>query len=77
MNELYESVDKNNLKFEYVGTTQDVSFYKYMYSKELFRKIINNRLKFDDVLQRQEELLKKINEVKIGKKNSWTKRNDW
>ena len=41
-----------------------------MYSKELFRKIINNQLKFDDVLQRQEELLKKINEVKIGKKNS-------
>ena len=70
MSELYESVDKNNLKFEYIGPTEDVSFYKYMYSKELFSKIINNRRKFDDVLQRQEELLKKINEVKIGKKNS-------
>ena len=33
MNELYESVDKNKLKFEYVGNTKDVSFYEYMDSK--------------------------------------------
>ena len=33
MNELYESDDKNKLKFEYVGNTKDVSFYEYMDSK--------------------------------------------
>ena len=33
MNELYESVDKNNLKSEYVSNTEDVSFYEYMDSK--------------------------------------------
>ena len=33
MNELYESADKNRLKFEYVGNTKDVSFYEYMGSK--------------------------------------------
>ena len=68
LNELYNSCDKNNLKFEYVGPTEDVSFYEYMDSKELFNKIKNNQLKFDDALKRQEELLKKINEIKIGEK---------
>ena len=29
MNKLYESVDYNNLKFEYVGRSKDVSFYEY------------------------------------------------
>ena len=33
MNKLYDSVDYNNLKFEYVGPTEDVSFYEYMDSK--------------------------------------------
>ena len=28
MSQLYDSVDYNNLKFEYVGLTKDVSFYK-------------------------------------------------
>ena len=36
MNELYERLDKNKLKFEYVDNTKDVSFYEYMDSKELF-----------------------------------------
>ena len=35
MNKLYDSVDYNNLKFQYVGSTEDVSFYEYMDSKEL------------------------------------------
>ena len=39
MNKLYDSVDYNNLKFEYVGPTKDVSFYEYMDSKELFNAI--------------------------------------
>ena len=33
MNELYESVDYNNLKSEYAGPTKDVNFYEYMDSK--------------------------------------------
>ena len=39
MSELYDSVDYNNLKFEYMGPTKDVSFYEYMDSKELFSAI--------------------------------------
>ena len=39
MSELYDSVDHNNLKFEYVGPTKDVRFYEYKDSKELFNKI--------------------------------------
>ena len=39
MKELYDSVDYNNLKFEFVGPTKDVSFYEYMDSKELFNTI--------------------------------------
>ena len=35
MSKLYDSVDYNNLKFEYVGPTKYVSFYKYEDSKEL------------------------------------------
>ena len=58
----------NNLYFEYVGNTKDVNFYEYMDSKELFDEIKNNKLKFDDALKKQEELLDKINEVKIVRK---------
>ena len=36
MEELYDSVDYNNLKFEYASITKDVSFYEYKHSKELF-----------------------------------------
>ena len=32
MSELYNSVDYNNLKFEYVGPNKDVSFYDYLNS---------------------------------------------
>ena len=46
---LYDSVDYNNLKFEYVGPTNDVSFYKYKDSKELFNAIKNNEFKFSEV----------------------------
>ena len=37
-------------------------------SKELFNTIKNNRINFDDVLKKQNELLNKISNVKIGKK---------
>ena len=59
MNELYESVNKNKLYFEYVGNTKDVSFYEYMDSKELFDEIKNNRLRFDDALKNRKSYLKK------------------
>ena len=59
MNDLYDSVDYNNLKFEYVGPTKDVSFYEYRDSKELF--IARNR---------RNEFLNKLNNIKIGKKTT-------
>ena len=34
--EMKNSVDYNNLKFEYVSKNKDVIFYEYMDSKELF-----------------------------------------
>ena len=42
MSELYDSVDYINLNFDYVRTTNDVSFYEYKDSKELFDIIINS-----------------------------------
>ena len=68
MSKLYDTVDYNNLKFEYIDPTKDVSFYEYMDSKELFNKIRDNRIKFDEVLKRQNEFLNKLNNTRIGKK---------
>ena len=68
MSELYDSVDYNNLKFEYVGSTEDVSVYEYMDSKELFNKIKNSQIKISEVKNKQNNFLKKLNEVKICKK---------
>ena len=42
MGELYDSVDYNNLKYKYVGPTNDVSFYEYKDSKELLNAIKDN-----------------------------------
>ena len=53
MNKLYESAGMNKLYFKYEGNTKNVSFYKYMDSKELFDKTKNNQIKFDDVLKKQ------------------------
>ena len=49
MNKLYDSVDYNNLKFEYVGPTKDVSFYEYMDSKELFNAVRDGEIGFSEV----------------------------
>ena len=76
MNELYDSVDYNNLNFEYVGPTKDVSFYEYMDSKELFNAIENSQMRYIDARNRQNEFLNKLNEVKIGKKNYQAKRSN-
>ena len=42
MKELYDSVDYNNLKFDFVGPTKDIRFYEYRDSKEPFSAIKNN-----------------------------------
>ena len=68
MSELYDSVDYNNLKFEYVGPTKDVSFYEYRDSKELFNAMKNSQIKFSVAKNKQNEFLNKQNEVKMGKK---------
>ena len=49
MSELYDRVDYNNLKFEYVSKNKDVSFYEHMDSTELFNVIKNNQIKFSAV----------------------------
>ena len=56
--------------FVYVGTTKDVRFYENMDSKELFNELKDNGIGFNDAQENKKELLKKINEVKIGGKNS-------
>ena len=70
MSELHDSVDYNNLKFEYVGHTKDVRFYEYMDSKELFNAIKNNQIKFSEVKNKQNEFLNKLSNIKIGKKTT-------
>ena len=70
MSELYDSVDYNNLKFEYVSQNKDVSFYEYMDSKVLFNAIKNNQVKFKEIKNKQNEFLKKLNYVKTGRKNT-------
>ena len=76
MKKLYDSVDYNNLKFEFVGPTKDVSFYEYRDSKELFSVKKDNQINFDVAVKRQNEFLNKLSKIKIGKKNYQTKRND-
>ena len=68
MSELYDSVDYNNLKFEYVGPTKDVSFYEYKDSKELFNAIKNSQIKFSEVKNKQNEFLNKLRNIYVGKK---------
>ena len=70
MSELYDSVEYNSLKFEYVSPTKDVTFYEYMDSKELFDKIKNNKIRFSEVKNKQIEFLNKLSNIKIGKKTA-------
>ena len=74
MSELYDSVDYHNLKFEYVGLANDVSFYEYKDSKELFSAIKNNQIKFSEVKNKQNEFLNKLSNIKIGKKKLQNKK---
>ena len=70
MSEFYESTDYNNLKFEYVGPTKDVSFYEYKDSKEIFNAIKNNQIKFSEVKNKQNEFSNKLSNIKNGKKTA-------
>ena len=69
MNKLHDSVDYNNLNFEYVGLTRDVSFYGYMDSKELFNAIRDGKIGFRETKNKQNEFLNKLSNLKIGRKN--------
>ena len=68
MNKLYDSVDYNNLKFEYVGSTEDVSFYEYMDSKKRFNAIRDNKIGFSEAKNKQNDFLNKLTNIKIGRK---------
>ena len=76
MSELYDSIDYNNLQFEYIGAIKDVSFYEHKDSKERFNAIRNNQIKFGEVRNKQKEFLNKLSNIKTGKKNYRTKRSD-
>ena len=68
MNKLYDSVDYNNLKFEYVGPTEDVSFYSYKDSKELFNAKKDGKIGFSEAKNKQNDFLSKLTNIKIGRK---------
>ena len=68
MSELYDSVDYNNLNFEYVGSNKDVGFYEYMDSKESFNSLKNSQIKFSEAMNKQNEFLNKLSNIKICKK---------
>ena len=76
MRELYDSVDYDTLKFEYVGPTNDVSFSEYMNSKDLFNAIKTSQINFSEVNNKQNEFLNKLRNIYIGKENPKTKRRD-
>ena len=61
MRELYDSVDYNNLNFEYLGPTKNLSFYEYKNSKELFNAIKKNQTKFSEGRIKQNGFLNKLN----------------
>ena len=67
MSELYDSVDHNNLNFEYVGLTKNVNFYGYMDSKELFNAIKNNQIKFSAVKNKDNTFSNKLKNLKAKK----------
>ena len=68
MNKLYDSVDYNNLKFEYVSQNKGVSFYEYRDSKEVFKAIRSSQIGFSEAKNEQNEFLNKLTNIKIGRK---------
>ena len=70
MNKLYDGIDYNNLKFQYVGPSKDIRFYEYKDSKEPFDAIKNNKIKFSEVKNKQNYFLNKLSNTKLVKKLS-------
>ena len=68
MNKLYDSVDYNKLKFEYMTVDKDVSFYEYMDPKELFNAIRDNKIGLSEAKNKQNDFLNKLTNIKIGRK---------
>ena len=68
VSKLYDNVDYNNLKFDYVDPSNDARFYGYMNSKELFNAIKSSQIKLSEVNNKQIEFLNKLNNIKVGKK---------
>ena len=68
MSKLHNSVDYNNLNFEYVGLTRNVSFYGYMDSKELFNAIRDSKIGFSEAKNKQNQFLSNLSNIKIGRK---------
>ena len=68
MNRLYDSVDYNDLKFEYMTVDKNVSFYEYMDSKELFNAIRDNKIEFSEAKNKQNDFLNKLTNIKISRK---------
>ena len=68
MNKLYDSVDYNNLKFEYMMVDKNVSFYEYMDSKELSNAIRDNKIGFSEAKNKQNDFLNKLTNIKVGRK---------
>ena len=68
MNKLYDSVDYNNLKFDYVSRAKDERFYEYMDSKEPFKAIRSSQIGFSEAKDKQNEFLNKLTKIKIGRK---------
>ena len=60
MTKFHDSVDYNNLEFEYVGPTEDVSFYSHKDSKELFNAIRDGKIGFSEAKNTQNDFLETI-----------------
>ena len=65
VNKLYDSVDYNNLKLGYVGSTEDVRFYEYIDSKELSNAIRDNKIGFSEAKNKQNETILKCFLIQI------------
>ena len=68
MNKLYDSVDYDNLKSDYVGPTEDVKFYEYKNSKELFNAMRDNKIGFSEAKNKQNDFLNQLTNIKICRK---------
>ena len=68
---MHDNCDLNTLPLKYERSIKDENFNVYYSFKERFDRRKSQNFKFDYVVKKlkQKELLKKINEVKIGNKS--------